>query len=76
MKETMTCYHCGELGHFVAECPLMIPAASFEEHMSRIDLYVAMWARGDVGLERKRKMISDENLLYYGPGCRKALLYP
>lgn len=73
---SMTCYHCGTPGHFVAECPLMVPAASRDEHMARIDGYVGMRVHGEIGLERKRKMISDENLLYYGPGCRKALLWP
>ncbi len=71
----MNCYHCGG-HHYVAECPLMIPAASRDEHMARIDQYVAMWQRGEVTLERKRKMISDENLLWHGPACRRALLYP
>jgi len=72
----MDCYHCGTAGHFVAECPMMVPAASKEEHMARIAQYVAAWLMGEITVERKRKMISDENLLYYGPGCRKALLYP
>ena len=76
MSHSMTCYHCGTPGHFVADCPMMVPAASHEEHMARIDLYVAMWARGELGLEQKRKMISDENLLHYGPACPKRLLWP
>lgn len=76
MSHSMTCYHCGEPGHFVAACPMMVPAESFEEHMARIDSYIASWARGEIGLERKRKMISDENLLHYGPTCRRALLWP
>lgn len=74
--DSMTCYHCGEPGHWVADCPTMVPAASFEEHLARIDAYVASWARHEIDTARKRKMISDENLMHYGPGCRKALLWP
>jgi hypothetical protein len=71
----MTCYHCGEPGHWVVDCPTMRPAASSEEHQARIDSYVASWVRGEITVDRKRKMISDENLLYYGPGCRPALIW-
>ncbi len=73
---SMTCYHCGTPGHFVAECPLMIPAASQGEHLARIGQYVDMWVAGEITVERKRKMISDENLMHYGPSCRRALLWP
>jgi len=73
---SMTCYHCGEPGHFVADCPTMRPAGSHEEHMARIAAYVDEWVRGDITTERKRKMISDENLMHYGPDCRRALLHP
>ncbi len=74
MGYSMTCYHCGELGHFVAECPMMIPASSIEEHQARICGYAGRWARGEITLTQKRKMISDENLLWHGPKCSKALL--
>ncbi len=76
MSHSMTCYHCGTPGHFVAECPLMTPAGSKDEHLARIGGYVAEWHRSEITVERKRKMISDENLLYYGPSCRKALRWP
>lgn len=71
---SITCYHCGEPGHFVAECPGMVPAASYEEHQARIDSYIAQWARREISTARKRKMISDENLLWHGPKCPKALV--
>lgn len=74
--DSMTCYHCGIPGHFIAACPLMIPASSFEEHIARIDGYVDDWLVGLISRDRKRKMISDENLMWHGPGCRKALLWP
>lgn len=73
---SITCYHCGQAGHFVAECPQMVPASSFGEHMARIDAYVGQWARHEISRDQKRKMISDENLLWYGPSCRKALTWP
>lgn len=75
MGYSMTCYHCGEPGHFVAACPMMVPASSTEEHVARIAGYVDAWVRGEITIDRKRKMISDENLLHYGAGCRPALLW-
>jgi hypothetical protein len=76
MEYSMTCYHCGKPGHFAAACPLMIPAASNEEHLARIDGYVAAWVAGEITTERKRKMISGENVLHYGPDVRRALVWP
>jgi hypothetical protein len=72
----MNCYNCGEPGHFAANCPLSVPAGSFDEHMARIGRFVEEWQEGIITIEQKRHRISDENKLYYGPGCRKALTYP
>jgi Zinc knuckle len=72
----LNCYHCHEPGHFAAACPFMTPAASYEEHLARIDHFVAQWHSGAITMEQKRHLVSDENLLHYGPSCRKALLYP
>jgi len=74
MEYSMNCYHCGEPGHFVAACPEMMPASSYEEHQARICEYVRRWALGEITMVQKRKMISDENLLWHGPKCSKALL--
>ena len=40
-----------------------------------IDGYTAAWARGEITTGEKRRAISDENLAFYGPDCRKTLLW-
>jgi len=50
-------------------------ARDYDEHLAVIDEYVAAWHRGEISAGEKRRAVSDENLRYYGEGCRKELLY-
>jgi hypothetical protein len=72
----MKCFNCGEDGHIKAECPARLSKESRSDHMAVIDETMQAWIDGKISIEQKRRMISDENLAYYGEGCRKALLYP
>ena len=71
----LTCYHCEEPGHFAANCPVTAVAGSFEEHLARIDRFVARWVDRELTTEQKRRLISDENTLYYGSACPPRLQY-
>jgi hypothetical protein len=74
---SLSCYRCGELGHFANMCPLLHPAASHDEHLSRITFYVDRWVGGLLSLEQKRCAIALENILWYGEAkCPKHLTYP
>lgn len=72
----MDCYRCGQQGHFAADCALSMRASSDEEHRARIDGFVRDWTEGRISMERKRMAVSDENKLWYGPACRRALTWP
>ncbi len=76
----MRCYKCGQHGHFAANCPLNVPASDRDEHMARIDALVGQRAAGEISTEDKRRLISAENILFYGadnPLLRsRGLTYP
>jgi hypothetical protein len=51
-------------------------ADAYCAHLGRIDAYVTAWRTGRITLAEKRRAISDENRTYYGPDCRRNLLWP
>lgn len=62
------CYHCGEPGHLAAECHELRPAASRQEHESRLAAYQKRfqnWLDGSPGVkwtpEEKKRAIETEN---------------
>jgi hypothetical protein len=56
---------------------MLNPAASFDEHMSRITFYVDRWVAGHMSRQQKRVAISLENQLWYGQlKCPRSLTYP
>lgn len=68
------CYRCGSDEHFARDCPTdagwapppATRSASYEEHLARIDRFVAQWQAGAMTVEAKRRAIADENLAWYG----------
>ena len=74
----MNCYTCGSDDHLYRDCPgreTRPPAGvakpggradTFEEHMERIDGYVALWHGRQITMQQKRRAIADENLQWYG----------
>ena len=50
--------------------------AAYRDHLNRIDAYVAAWHAGKISIDEKRRAISDENRMFYGPDCRRNLLWP
>jgi hypothetical protein len=51
-------------------------ADAHRAHLGRIAAYVTAWQNDELTLAEKRRAISDENRMYYGPDCRRALLWP
>ena len=74
--KTGNCHRCGEPGHWAADCPLLVRASSFEEHMARIAAFIDRMAAGTLTKEQKRVAIGTENILWYGDRCRRELMYP
>lgn len=73
---TGDCFRCGEPGHWQDNCPLLKPAATEDEHLGRINLYIDRWAAGKMTREQKRVAISLENKMWHGDNTRRALSYP
>lgn len=74
--ESLACFRCGEFDHWVDSCPMLRPAASEAEHLSRIRLYVDRWADGKMSREQKRVAISLENTMWHGDKVPRHLTYP
>ena len=76
----MECFNCGEIGHLDANCPLRFQAESWRGHLKRVERLVDLWVEGRITREQKRRMISAENVLWYGadnPELRvHRLIYP
>ena len=76
----MTCFNCGEEGHIDPDCPLRLRAEHWKAHLSRIDRLVDLYVAGRITREQKRRMISAENVTWYGhdnPELRaRRLSYP
>jgi hypothetical protein len=71
---SLSCYKCHGPGHFATSCPYNIPAADEAEHLARVALFVDWWVEGRFTRQEKRLAISAENLMFYGPDVRKALV--
>jgi Zinc knuckle len=65
----LECFNCGEPGHWQAQCPLTVKAASRNEHHARLELAVARCHAGQITVEAKRRAIAAENMLWYGTAC-------
>lgn len=70
------CFRCDQPGHWVDNCPLLLPASSEDEHLGRIRLYIDRWSEGKMTREEKRVAISLENKMWHGDNTRRALSYP
>lgn len=69
------CWKCGEPGHFAASCTLQLRATSYAEHMARIAATVDRWISREISIEKKRVLVSDENVQWYGPDVPRHLVY-
>jgi hypothetical protein len=63
--QSLACFRCGSLDHFVANCDLLKPAANYEEHAGRIKFYVDRWVERKMTRQQKRQAISLENEMWY-----------
>jgi hypothetical protein len=70
------CYNCGSPDHWKDACPLAARAASYDEHLGRINGFVDRWAEGGMTIEQKRLSIGQENMQWYGAGCPLRLRWP
>jgi hypothetical protein len=73
----MRCFSCGQPGHVKAHCPARQQHGdSWDDHIAIIDATVTAWTEGNISIDRKRRMISDENRSFYGAGCPRRLQWP
>jgi hypothetical protein len=52
------------MGHWQADCPLLIPAADKAEHEARIRRLVERLGDGELEVVAKRRIIKKENQLW------------
>ena len=72
------CWQCGSENHFISQCPQNSrppaaaaaqppgKAATYAEHLERVNGYVDLWAAGQLSLWQKRHAIAGENMQWYG----------
>ena len=70
----MECFKCHDYGHSQRDCPWQIPAATWDEHLARIDAIVTLWADGVITIMDKRRAVASENQSYHGDACPPRLL--
>jgi hypothetical protein len=79
---TGSCHRCRQPGHWAADCPYAVPAASKAEHQWRIALFVRLYIGDelDPATERqvdaitKQRLIEQENAMWRdkAPGRKSA----
>lgn len=67
------CRRCGALDHWEDSCGHNIRAATFKEHLERLDGYKLLFLDEKIGPREKQHMIREENRLWYGKDIPAAL---
>ena len=62
--ENLDCFRCGQLGHIAADCDQLKPAATYSEHLARIDTIRMRFLEFEITPEQKRRLIEAENQLW------------
>jgi hypothetical protein len=58
------CFRCDQWGHLQADCPELLPAKTYAEHLARIAEYGQRFASGKWLIWEKRKAIEAENKMW------------
>lgn len=63
--ENLDCFRCEQRGHIAAECDQLKPAATYSEHLARIDTIRMRFLEFEITPEQKYRLIEAENDLWH-----------